>query len=417
VPSDTPAPGASISGTVQQSGGTTRLVIVGTDGNDVITLSYNGSATSLASGAGTQTFAGYYGYISVYGFGGDDVIRLDYSIMGSTLVYAGDGNDKVYENSQGAATIYGGAGDDLLIAVGGGNDIVYGEAGTDSYWADTTDTLADSTSAEASAKTVHRVASFYQPYSADPASIDYVSKDIDSQSLRDPTTGYAVSNYANRPLFVDGPQYDDIRQGALGDCYYLAVLASMSDTDPNLISQAITELGDGTYAVRFYRGGAEVYLRLDADMPSAYAKLTPDGETWVMLMEKAYAFFRYGSNCYSSIEGGWMSTVVGELTGASSQTQWTGGSATSLASYIGTNLAAGHSITLGSYSTAASPVVGGHAYMVKSIEGVGDAAYVTVYNPWGVDGRSYDSNYNDGLLRLSIAKIQECFSATVVALV
>jgi len=417
VPSDTPSPGASVNGTVQQSGGTTRLVVTGTNGNDVITLSYNGSATILASGAGTQTFAGYYGYISVYGFGGDDVIRLDYSITGSTLVYAGDGNDKLYENSQGAATIYGGAGDDLLVAVGGGNDVVYGESGTDSYWADTTDTLADSTSAEAAAKNIHRIAGFYQPYSADPASVDYVSKDINGQNLRDPYTTYGVSNYANRPLFVDGPQYDDIRQGALGDCYYLAVLASMSDTDPNLIRQAITDLGDGTYAVRYYRGGAEVYLRLDAHMPSAYAALTPDGETWVMLMEKAYAFFRYGSNCYSSIEGGWMSTVVGELTGASSQTQWTGGSATLLASTISTNLAAGHSLTLGSYSNAASPVVGGHAYMIKSIEGVGDAAYVTVYNPWGVDGRSYDGNYNDGLLRLSMAQIQACFSAIVIALV
>ena len=411
------APGASVAGTVQQSGGTTRLVITGTNGNDVITLSYNGSATSLTSGAGTRTFAGYYGYISVYGFGGDDVIRLDYSIMGSTLVYAGDGNDKVYENSQGAATIYGGAGDDLLIAVGGGNDVIYGEAGADSYWVDSTDTLADSTAAEVSAKNVHRIASFYQPYSTNPASVDYVSKDINSQSLRDPTSSYGMSNYANRPLFVDGPQYDDIHQGALGDCYYLAVLASMSDTDPNLIRQAITDLGDGTYAVRFYRGGAEVYLRLDADMPSAYAKLTPDGETWVMLMEKAYAFFRYGSNSYSSIEGGWMSTVITELTGASSQTQWTGGSAASLASCISTSLAAGHSVTLGSYSNPVSPIVGGHAYMVKSIEGADADAYVTVYNPWGVDGMSYDSNYNDGLLRLSMAQIQACFSAVVLALV
>ena len=175
----------------------------------------------------------------------------------------------------------------------------YGQAGTDSYWVDTTDTLADVTAAETATKTVQRIASFYQPYSADAASVDYVPREINSQSLRDPTTTYAMSNYANRPLFVDGPEYNDIRQGSLNDCYYLAVLASLSDTDPNLIRQAITELGDGTYAVRFYRNNSEVYLRLDADMPNAYAKLTPDGETWVMLMEKAYAFFRYGQNSYS----------------------------------------------------------------------------------------------------------------------
>jgi hypothetical protein len=179
----------------------------------------------------------------------------------------------------------------------------------------------------------------------------------------------------------------------------------------------MTELGDGTYAVRFYRDGSEVYLRLDADMPSAYAALTPEGETWVMLMEKAYAFFRQGGNSYGSLEGGESGIVFRELTGESSQTQFFSGTLASLASYIGTNLAAGHSITLKSGSNAASPIFGLHAYMVKSIEGVDDEAYVTVYNPWGFDGCSYDSNPNDGLLRLSIAQIRECFCATVVALV
>jgi hypothetical protein len=164
-----------------------------------------------------------------------------------------------------------------------------------------------------------------------------------------------------------------------------------------------------------------VYLRLDADMPSAYAALTPDGETWVMLMEKAYAFFRYyGRNSYGSIANGSPGLVFEELTGGSTQCQGTGvgfTSAASLASYISTNLAAGHPVTLTSLSTAASPIFGSHVYMVKSIEGVGDEAYVTVYNPWGYDGQSYDSNPNDGLLRLSIAQIQECFNYTMVALV
>ena len=419
VPDDVPTPGAVVDGAVEYSGGVTRLVIAGTDGNDVITLSYDGSVTTLSSQNGTQTFAGHYENVSVYGFAGNDVIRLDYSLLSTCVVYAGDGNDKVYENSQGASTLYGGAGDDLLIAVGGGNDVIYGEAGDDSYWVDTTDTIGDATSAETSAKTVHRIASFYQPYSSDPASVDYISTDINAQSLRDPTAGAAYGNYSDRALFADGPKYNDIRQGAVGDCYYLASLAGLADTDPDLIRQAITDLGDGTYAVRFYRAGAEVYLRLDGDLPGAsspiYAKLSPDGETWVALMEKAYAFFRYGQNSYSSIEGGWMSTVVEELTGLGSETRWTGGSADSLASYLSSNLSAGHSVTLGSYSSSPSPIVGGHAYTVISVEGSGDSAYVTVYNPWGVDGRSYDSNYSDGLLRLSISMVQTCFSAAVVS--
>ena len=48
--------------------------------------------------------------------------------------------------------------------------------------------------------------------------------------------------------------------------------------------------------------------------------------------------------------------------------------------------------------------------------GSGGNATVTVYNPWAVDGASYDSNPYDGLLRLSITQIQECFSAVVISL-
>jgi hypothetical protein len=55
--------------------------------------------------------------------------------------------------------------------------------------------------------------------------------------------------------------------------------------------------------------------------------------------------------------------------------------------------------------------------MVKSIEGTGADAYVTVYNPWGFDGTSYDSDPNDGLLRLSMAQIRACFSTVFVGLV
>ena len=67
-----------------------------------------------------------------------------------------------------------------------------------------------------------------------------------------------------------------------------------------------------------------------------------------------------------------------------------------------------------SIASASSPVVGSHAYQVVSID---SSNYVTVYNPWGVDGRSWDSNYYDGLLRLSIDQIQDNYVAIVTALV
>ena len=46
---------------------------------------------------------------------------------------------------------------------------------------------------------------------------------------------------------------------------------------------------------------------------------------------------------------------------------------------------------------------------MESISEVGGVKYVTVHNPWGVDGRSYDSNYGDGLMKLTFAKFRACF--------
>jgi hypothetical protein len=415
-------PGQTVTASVVIDGASRILRVLGTDGIDLISLSQSGISITLDIAGALSTFTDNFTSVLVYGFGSADTIRTTYSLSVDTTIYAGDGNDKIYENAAASAVVYGESGDDLIVSIGGGVDTLHGGAGLDSFWYDSSDTVSDASAAESSAQSLHRVASFYQPWTDNSASGDYVSMSINGQDMRDPTyTSYAsgYANFSDRALFVDGPQYNDIRQGAIGDCYYLASLASLADTDPQIISQMITSLGDGTYAMRYYRSGSEVYLRLDADLPVyssgnlVYAKTGPDNEIWVPLAEKAYAHFRYGQNSYSSISGGWMTNVNREITGKSSAWRGTSGSTASLATYIRTQLNAGYGLTLGSYSGASSPVVGSHAYVIMSID---DSNYVTVYNPWGVDGRSYDSNYGDGLLRLSINQIQDNYSATVVAL-
>jgi hypothetical protein len=377
----------------------------------------------LRTAYGTLSFLGQYSQITIYGFAGDDVIRDDYSIVCPVTVYAGDGDDTIYDNGPGNSLLYGGEGDDLIVSVGGGTDTIYAGGGMDSIWSDTADLLMDASAAEASAGNVHSIGSFYQPYTSNPNLPGWVSKEISGQDLQDPagngyTNGWA--NYADHPLFNGTPTYNDIAQGYVGDCYYLASLASLADSDPDILRQMIVSLGDGTYAVRFYRNNQEVYLRLDADLPIysgtslSYAKITPDNEIWVALAEKAYCYFRYGQNSYDSISGGWMSTVYQEVTGKSASTLWTGDSAASLALSIANALAAGHAVTAGSYSSPPSPIIGGHAYEVKAIQGAGGSAIVTVYNPWGVDGRGSDGS-NDGLVQISMTQFQECFSAVVVS--
>lgn len=422
-PDPDPAPGDTVVGRMVTVGGETLLQVLGTNGADVITLWQDASGITLLDGTDEFTFGTAVEGIVVYGFGGTDTIHTTYSVTTPTVIYGGGGADTIFENGAAASVVYGGEGADLIVTVGGGGDTLLGDGSSDSFWYDAGDAVGDASAAELNAGRLHEIIAFHQPWSTNPSSVDYVGLDISGQDLRDPQmTGYAdhYASFADRALFADGPQFTDIEQGSLGDCYYLASLASLADADPDVILEMIAPLGDGTYAVRFYRGGDEVYLRIDAELPvrrsglPAYADLSPQGETWVALAEKAYAFFRYGENSYSSIEGGWMEDVYLEVTGGPAVSRSTGGSASSLASYVRQMLADGHAMTLGSKFRDIHPIVGGHAYMLVSIDA---SNYVTVYNPWAVDGSSWDANPSDGLLRLSLSKLQECFSILSVSLV
>ena len=409
-------PGAIISGLIQSTINGLQLVILGTDLADTITLCQVAAGVTMTTALGSQDFTGTFCGIEVYGFAGSDTIRTDHTVTVSATIYGGDGNDQIFEAGTAASKVYGDAGDDLLVTVGGGNDTVYGGDGTDSFWANSADTLSDVVSAETAAKTVHKIAQFYQPTS-DPAQA--VSIEIAGQKIVDPQTPYTYVDFSSRPLFVDGPEYNDVIQGGAGDCYLMATLSSLAQSDPNIISQLIAPMGDGTYAVRFYRNSQEIYLRLDGELPTCYgwiqfAGLTPDGELWVSLVEKAYAQFRSGQNSYASLTSGWMTTVYTEITGLSASTVYTSTlSDSALVSWISSNMDAGHAISAGSYSTASTPITPSHGYVVRSVQSISGAWSVTVYNVWGNDGNDLDGNAADGLVTLSVSQFKqlfECFS-------
>lgn len=422
-PSDVPTPGVAVTAQVRATAAGSQLFVLGTDGADTITVSQASGVWRVTTSLGVTTFTDAVSGVVVYGFGGSDVLRADYSVNVPTWIYGGAGNDQIFDAGSARGVLSGGEGDDLLVAVGGGADQLTGDDGLDSFWYDAADSVSDASPAESAAKTMHRIAQFYQPYTSTTTSPSYVSLEIAGQNLIDPTLGAYASGYASfasSPLWVDGPEYSDIRQGSLGDCYYLASLAALADTDPEILRQMIAPMGDGTFAMRFYNGAQEIYLRVDADLPVSsgrnlsYARLSPEGESWVALAEKAYAYYRYGENSYPSIEGGWMHTVNAQITGATSTFFWmTSGTAQQMYDFLSSQLAAGHAVTLGSNSNAASPIVGGHAYEVRSAQSSGTSYTVTIYNPWGVDGRSWDSNSGDGLLVVPLNTVYQNFMAAV----
>ncbi len=293
--------------------GQPQLFVYGADGADSITLSQSPGLIEVQSGAQAQVIAGTFTLITLDTYAGDDVITLEHSVSAPVHVDAGDGNDTVYDASTGADWIDGGPGDNLLVSVGGGADRLTGGGGFDSFWCDSSDTITDISSAERAAGAVHIISQFAQPFTQTATSPKYIPLEVAGQKLADPAGG-SYANFAALPLFVNDPTYSEVRQGKLTDCYFLSSLAGYARTDPDAIRQMITSLGDGTYAIRFYRNGQETYYRVDGDLPGSgrstvYAHPGKDGAIWAPLLEKAYAFFRKGLNSYSSLGGGWMTEV------------------------------------------------------------------------------------------------------------
>jgi len=412
-----------VTATARQYSNGLQLLVVGTNGNDTITISQTSSTITVTTASGVQNFNGAFTSVVIYDFDGNDTIRTTGTVTASVWIKEGNGNDSLFNAATGLGTIVCGNGTDLVVSVGAGRAAISGGTGLDSFWVDSADTLSGVSAASTHAGAVHQIAQFYQPYSNNPSNPQYVPLTIAGQSLAEPQIdGYATgySNFSGSPLFVNGPQFSDIHQGENGDCYFMASLGALAQNESQDIVQAITPLGDGTYAVRFYRNGQAVYLRIDANLPVyggslCYARTGNQGQIWAPLMEKAYAFFRDGQNSYASLWGGWMSDVFTDVVNSGSNTVWMSPttSLTSLAAFLTAQIQAGHAVTAGSYSNSTGPIIGGHAYMVQSVTTTNQGTFVTVYNPWGYDGVNYDSNPGDGLLTLPIATFRQCFEAAV----
>ncbi|HTL27701.1 MAG TPA: C2 family cysteine protease, partial [Tepidisphaeraceae bacterium] len=253
----------------------------------------------------------------------------------------------------------------------------------------------------------HRIASFTNGSTK-------VSKELLGQRLADPTTSYTYNTFSDRKLFSsNGPTADDVKQGQTGDCYFLATLASVAETDDNVIKQSVVDLGDGTYAVQFAKyDGTKTFVRVDNDLATfswnhntpAYANFGASGSMWVAVIEKAFTYFRTGVGTYNSISSGFMSEAYTAL-GTSSNT-WTASNSNDLISQIEAQLAAGKSVTAACFTNPSGcNMVTSHAYTVDHIVDNGDGTKsVVVRNPWGVDGYSCNDGHNDGYVTLTAAQ-------------
>src|SRR5260370_4695997 len=100
----------------------------------------------------------------------------------------------------------------------------------------------------------------------------------------------------------------DIHQGGISDCGLMSGLAGFAKLDPNWIQPTIVPLGDGTYAVRFFKTAKNpVYYQIDGKLPvvgRAYYEGADPGAadgTRAALLQNAFALYRLDQGTYNSV--------------------------------------------------------------------------------------------------------------------
>jgi hypothetical protein len=210
-----------------------------------------------------------------------------------------------------------------------------------------------------------------------------------------------------------------VRQGSLGDCWFLAGLMAVADTDPDFLAERIALRDDGIWEVVLYEDGEEVRVSVSPEQIAADgARVDDDGSrnSWsddplgYMSIYEQAAINHLGPDYKSVIAdtpGAGLELITGQP--SSDDTPFTGSpTADDFAAALDEN----RPIT--AMSDPIRPwrddISAAHVYHVRSIDP--DTGLLTLVNPWGNTGTGPDDMPHT--VEISVAEYNANFVMTGV---
>lgn len=196
----------------------------------------------------------------------------------------------------------------------------------------------------------------------------------------------------------------DIKQGRLGDCWFMCALSSIAERAALVERLFITKnvQPHGVYKVQFCKGGEWVEVTVDDYFPcipgsEPIFSRSNGNELWVLLLEKAYAKL-HGS--YMLLRGGWAFEGMMDLTGCptgqftfeddKTQEMISSGylwnfikSIDEEGALISASTPGKDKFTEGGGPNTQGGLVPGHAYTVIQLKEFNGHQLLNVRNPWG----------------------------------
>ena len=285
------------------------------------------------------------------------------------------------------------------------SDVVNGNQANANYQGQPLGNLAQQTSPQAVATALTLLVDKWF-YGTDLPAIDpfFVSLSVSYSAVAGPLFG------DNPNQSLDSPSSQDMRQGSVGDCYFIAALGALADSSPAAIENMFIDNGDGTWTVRFYyqdplRGWVADYISVNTMLPVwsngnlVYAQPGPNGSLWLPLLEKGYAQWnetghegRDGTNTYAALNSGCMNTVDEQVLGKVATTYSPVASDMAAKQALIAALQSGKAVTAAIFVSGDPDVfyqmglVSCHAYVIASYDADPNSPTYDTFqllNPWG----------------------------------